>query len=333
MNIFVTGAAGFIGSTFVYESLKKGLMVIGCDNFSNSNKTIIKKISDKFQNFLFFNMDIRDRDALNTIFLNHKVDCVVHFAALKSVFESELNKDLYWNNNVEGTEALLNSMDLNEIDRIIYSSSAAVYGATNNIPMDERSKLNPLNQYGKTKQRCEELIKEWSRDSNRSIILRYFNPGGSHEDMCCYENPLTSQGNIISEVLKVVLGVKKIFQIFGDDYNTKDGTCERDYLHISDLIEGHFLSLDYLENVSGFEIFNLGAGKAISVMGLLNQFKKTNNLAFPINISARRDGDMDICYADCTKSNKYLGWKCKKSFRDICKTAYEVIDRNRDEIK
>ena len=333
MSLLVTGAAGFIGGTFTYEALKKGYTVIGCDNFSNSKPETIKKIKKLFpDNFIFNEVDIKDSDGLNKAVENKNITQVIHFAALKSIPESEQFPEKYWDNNLKGTENLLNIMKINNIKELIFSSSASVYGQSAKQPITEESKVEPLSVYAKTKAASEGLIKESALKENlKAISLRYFNPLGSHSDLIIYENPMTEFGNIMPKLLRVFLEIDNDFSIFGDDYNTRDGTGERDYLHISDLIEGHFLALSHLSNISNYDVFNLGTGKGVTVLELLNAFQEVCDINIQKKFKNRRSGDVDVCYSDPTKSNKILKWNAKRSLFDMCDDSIKSIKKNKDE--
>ena len=330
MSLFVTGAAGFIGGTFAYEALKRGYKVVGCDNFANSKPETIEKIKKLFpDNFIFCEVDLKNIDDLNKAVENKNISQVIHFAALKSIPESEEFPDKYWENNLDGTANLLNVMKINNIKELIFSSSASVYGQSAKQPITEEGKVEPLSVYAQTKASSEELIKKsTSEEALKAISLRYFNPLGAHSDLVIYENPMTEFGNIMPKLIKVFLGIENDFSIFGDDYNTRDGTGERDYLHISDLIEGHFLALSFLKNISNYDVFNLGTGKGITVLELLKAFKDASKKDINTEVKDRRLGDVDSCYSDPSKSNKILGWRAKKSLFDMCNDSIESIKKN-----
>tara|TARA_B100000965_G_scaffold90530_1_gene73752 strand:- start:523 stop:1527 length:1005 start_codon:yes stop_codon:yes gene_type:complete len=334
MSIFVTGAAGYIGGTFAFEALKRGYKVIGCDNYINSKPNTIQKIKKLFpENFVFYEIDLKNIDDLKKVIKKENISQVVHFAALKSVPESEEFPEKYWKNNVDSTENLLNVMRQNNIKELIFSSSASVYGQTKEQPITEQNKLDPLSVYAKTKAASENLIKEISLKGDlKAISLRYFNPLGAHSDLVVYENPMTEFGNVMPKLLRVFLKIDDNFSIFGDDYDTRDGTGERDYLHISDLIEGHFLALSYLKNISNYDVFNLGTGEGITVLELLSAFEEVSGSNIKKKIKDKRLGDVDVCYSDPSKSNKILGWNTRKSLFDMCNDSIQAIKRNIDEL-
>ena len=330
MSLFITGAAGFIGGTFTYEALKKGYRVVGCDNFSNSKPETINKIKEIFpDSFTFYELDLKNTDDLNKAIEQENIAQVIHFAALKSVPESEKYPKLYWENNLESTKNLLHSMKENEIKELIFSSSASIYGQSDIQPITEQAEIKPVSVYAKTKAAAEELIIESSLNSDlKAISLRYFNPLGAHQDLLIFENPMTDFGNIMPKLLRVFLDIDSIFSIFGNDYDTRDGTGERDYLHISDLIDGHFLALSFLKNISNYDVFNLGTGKGITVLELLKAFEDASNKDINTEVKDRRLGDVDSCYSDPSKSNKILGWSAKKSLFDMCNDSIESIKKN-----
>lgn len=333
MRILVTGAAGYIGGTFCSEMLKKGFSVLGCDNFSNSTEIGIRKLQKKFPNFFFKKIDLCERKGIYNLMQKSKVDTVAHFAALKSVPVSEIHPEKYWKNNVDGTKNLLKAMSEHAIRSLIYSSSAAVYGNSTAQPVKETYTLNPKSVYGKTKVECENLIQKWSINRNKAVVLRYFNPLGSHKEKFFIDNPFSDHGNVISSILKTSFGKSDFFPIFGDDYDTTDGSGERDYIHVADLIEGHFAALLYLEKQNiNYDIFNLGTGRGCSVKELVKKFEEATGLKIKTKILKKRKGDLSVSYADCRKSNKILGWKCKRGISEMCFDAYDSVKKNLDEL-
>ncbi len=334
MKIFVTGSAGFIGGTFTYEALKKGYEVIGCDNFVNSQRKTILKLKELFpKSFIFYETDLKDIDGLTRIIQTENISQVIHFAALKSIPESEKFPEKYWNNNLEGTKNLLKAMKINEVKELIFSSSASVYGQSSEQPIKEEFQINPLSVYAKTKAESEKLIKESALMGDiNAISLRYFNPLGAHNDLVVYENPKTEFGNIMPKLLRIFLKIDDDFSIYGNDYLTRDGTGERDYLHISDLIEGHFSALSYLKEITDYDVFNLGTGKGVTVLELLKTFEEASGVTIKTKMNNRRSGDVDVCYSDPTKSNKILGWKTKKSLFDMCNDSIKSIKKNINEL-
>jgi len=325
-KILVTGAAGYIGGTFTYEALKRGFNVLGIDNFSNSSYLQIEKIKKKFnKNFFFLKKDLLDND-LHKIDNISEVDAIFHFAALKSVPESENNPNEYFKNNVEGTRRLLNLMQHASINKLIFSSSAAVYGDQDRQPINELAELKPKSVYADTKKISEDILRDSAESNNLKVIsLRYFNPLGSHKDKVISESVESSSGNIMSMILKSAIGLEKKIKVFGKDYSTRDGTGERDYIHINDIIEGHFKAYKKIDKIDCYDNFNLGTGRSISVIELLNTFNQVNNKQINYEFSPRRNGDLAICYADPSKANDLLEWEAEYSLEEMCKDAWEAI--------
>mgnify|MGYP001169530799 CR=1 FL=1 len=327
MKILVTGCAGYIGGTFCYEALKKGLEVIGIDNFSNSNDKFINYFLKNYSNnFNFIESDIRNRLQMNEIFNSFKnLECVMHFAALKSVPESEELHDLYWQNNVEGTENILELMQITGTKNIIFSSSAAVYGEQETQPINEKAKPNPTSNYALTKFESEKRIKKFaSNQSINAVSLRYFNPVASHQDYVICEDYIKSD-NLMSVILQAATKKIKSLKIYGNDYPTEDGTAKRDFIHINDLIDGHFFALDKIDSFKNYNEINLGTGIGISVLEMVQTFKKVNNVDFPIEFSARREGDISINYGQVNKAKEVLGWQSNYNLEKMCKDAWEAI--------
>ncbi len=331
MNILVTGVAGYIGSTFAFEAIKRGHMIFGIDNFSNSTDSFVKKIKEeKPDNFFFQSCDLSKYDDLKEYFSSLKkqidISTVIHFAGLKSVPESEKKIEKYWDNNVKGTNNLLKMMSIHNIKDIIFSSSASVYGKQELQPIREDASLKPASVYAKTKKAAEELLQnEVLTKEINAISLRYFNPIGSHKDYIIFEDFDKPYPNLMSSIISVAKGINDKVLIYGDDYNTVDGTGERDYIHIFDLIDGHFAALDYLDHIKGYEVFNLGTGKCISVKELIKNFEKINKIKIPYEIVDRRPGDISTCYADPSKAKKELKWTSKYNLNDMCKDSWEPI--------
>ena len=329
-NLVITGVAGYIGSTFTYQALKKGYEIIGIDNFSNSNDGIIKEFSRKYPHqFTFKQSDIKNQSEINSMLsLNKNIDCVLHFAALKSVPESEEKFDLYWENNVEGTKNLLKAMENNGIKNMIFSSSAAIYGEQKIQPINEKAKPKPLSNYASTKLESEYCIKEYASNAIiNAISLRYFNPVGSHQDYVIYEDYKKST-NLISAILQAATKQTKSLKIYGNDFPTNDGTAERDFIHISDLIDGHFLALDKIGTLENYIEINLGTGMSVSVLEMVKAFKKVNKVDFQVDFAARRQGDVSINYSQADKAREVLGWQSSHNLEKMCKDAWEAIQND-----
>ena len=327
MKILVTGCAGYIGGTFAYEALKKGYKVIGLDNFSNSNKKNINHLKKTFpENFIFFEIDLLDDNLIKKLKKHADINSVLHFAALKSVPESEKNPELYIKNNVEGTKKLLSLMQILSIKRIIFSSSAAVYGNQEIQPIKETAPLSPKSVYAKTKKLSEDLIAKHAQiDSFKAISLRYFNPIGTHEDYVITDNFEGINGNIMAMLIRVAIGLEQKLYIYGDDYPTTDGTGERDYIHINDIVNGHFRALEKVELIDEYEVYNLGTGSYTSVLELIKTLEKVNGLKIDYKITSRRAGDLARSYADPSKANAELNWEARYNLETMCKDAWGGI--------
>ena len=330
MKLMVTGAAGYIGSTFTYEALKKGYRVVGIDNFCNSDDVIVSYFLRNYPDqFKFIELDLQNQTELKSTFKQHKnIDCVLHFAALKSVSESEEKFDLYWKNNVEGTKSLLEAIEINGIKNIIFSSSAAIYGEQEIQPINEEAQTKPVSNYALTKLESENHIKDYASNGIiNAISLRYFNPVASHEDYVIHED-YTKSNNLISVILQAANKKIDVLKIYGNDYPTKDGTAERDFIHISDLIDGHFFALDKIGTLENYLEINLGTGKSVSVLEMVKVFKKVNKIDFEIDFAARRKGDVSINYAKVDKARDVLGWQSSHNLEKMCKDAWEAIQND-----
>lgn len=327
MEILVTGCAGYIGGTFAYQALKKGYKVVGLDNFSNSNKKNINLIEKTFpQNFTFFEIDLLDDNLIKKLKEHIDIYAVFHFAALKSVPESEQKPDLYTENNIGGTKKLLSLMQALSINRIIFSSSAAVYGDQKIQPIKETAILNPKSVYARTKKLSEELIKKQTQTGSiKAISLRYFNPIGAHEEHVIADSIEGNNGNIMAMLIRVANGLEEKLNIFGDDYSTDDGTGERDYIHINDIVDGHFKALEKLELIDEYEVYNLGTGSYASVLELIQILEKVNGLKIDYQITSRRPGDLARSYADPSKAKAELNWEARYNLETMCKDAWEAI--------
>ena len=326
-TILITGAAGYIGGTFTYEALKRGYKVIGLDNFSNSNKKNINQIKKTFpKNFTFYEIDLLDDNLIEKFKKHTDIHYVFHFAALKSVPESEKKPDLYIKNNIEGTKRILSLMQALSITRIIFSSSAAVYGDQEVQPITETAVLNPKSIYAQTKKLSEELIEKQAQlDNFKAISLRYFNPIGAHNDYVITDNFEGVNGNIMAMLTRVAIGLEEKLNIYGDDYPTADGTGERDYIHINDIVEGHFKALEKLNSIDKYDVYNLGTGSYVSVLELIQTLENVSSLQIDYRITSRRSGDLARSYADPSKANRELNWEARYNLETMCKDAWEAI--------
>ena len=328
MTILVTGGVGYIGSHTVVELLNSCYEVVCIDNFNNSKPEVldsIKKITNK--EFKFYEGDVCNKTLLKNIFQENKIDAVIHFAGLKAVGESVEKPILYYRNNIDSTLSLLEVMSEFNCKKIVFSSSATVYGKPKSLPIKEDFDLSTTNPYGTTKLVIEGILKDlYKSDCNWSIaILRYFNPIGAHNSGLIGEDPNGIPNNLMPYILKVANKEYANLKVFGNDYNTHDGTGVRDYIHVVDLALGHIKAIEYILNNNGLDCFNLGTGKGYSVLDLVNTFKKVNNVDIPYVIVERRQGDIDACYADVSYALDKLNWKALKSIDDMCKDSYNYI--------
>lgn len=328
MSILVTGGTGYIGSHTVIELLKENKEIIILDNLCNSSIEVLDKIKQiTGKDCKFYEADVRDEKALEKVFTENKIDSVIHFAGLKAVGESVKIPLEYYDNNVYGTIKLLKAMKKFNCKKIVFSSSATVYGdpGTPKYTEDmERGKVS--NPYGATKAVIEQMLEDlYSSDKEWTIsILRYFNPIGAHESGLIGDNPNGIPNNLMPYIQKVAIGELKELSIFGNDYETKDGTGVRDYIHVVDLAIGHVKALEKLEK-SGIYIHNLGTGCGYSVLEIVNTFEKVNNVKISYKIAPRRAGDLAIYYADPTKAEKELGWKAERGIEEMCKDSWNFI--------
>ncbi len=338
-NILVTGGIGYIGSHTTVELLNNNYKVFIIDNLINSDKKVlgdIKKIvgETKFNNLTFFKIDLLKLNNLDMCFNSiGSVDVCIHFASLKAVKESVDNPLLYYDNNITGALNLIKCLKKYNCKKLIFSSSATVYG-NSNPPLSEDSITgnNLLNPYGKTKYMIEEILKDLiTADKSMSVILlRYFNPVGAHKSGLIGENPNGIPNNLMPYILKVLSGELEKLTIFGDDYNTEDGTCVRDYIHIEDLAEGHIKALEKInKEKSGLFIYNLGTGNGYSVLDIVNTMKKVTGKDIPFVIGKRREGDSEIVYCSSDKSRKELGWEAKRDLNKMCLDSWNYIQNKK----
>ena len=326
-KVLVTGGAGYIGSHTVVELLERGDEVVIVDNFSNSNKEVldnIKKITNK--DFKFYEIDYLNKTELEKVFEENKIDSVINFAGFKAVGESVEKPLEYYHNNIGGAVILLETMKKYNVKKFVFSSSATVYGDPEVIPITEECKIGgTTNPYGTTKLFIEQILQDLyvSDDTWDIAILRYFNPVGAHESGLIGEDPKGRPNNLMPFITKVAAGILPELSIFGNDYDTKDGTGVRDYIHVVDLAKGHLLALDKLDKENkGIFIYNLGTGNGYSVLEMVETFKKVNNVDVPYKIVDRRPGDIAMCYSNPSKAEKELGFKATKSLEDMCRDGW-----------
>jgi UDP-glucose 4-epimerase len=324
-KILVTGGAGYIGSHTCVELLDSGYQVLVLDNLSNSKKMVLDRIEEiSNQSIKFFPHDLLDTELLASVFANNKIDAVIHFAGSKSVSESVSDPLSYYQNNVGGAMSLLKAMGDFGVKKLIFSSSATVYGDAREMPINETAPLQAMNPYGQTKIVIEKMLEDIHRaDPEWNIVsLRYFNPGGAHASGKIGEDPRGIPNNLLPYVSQVASGKLKQLTIFGKDYKTSDGTCIRDYVHVVDLALGHIAALDKIDQSAGCATYNLGTGNGSSVLELVNAFQEANEMDIPFVYGPRRPGDIDASYADVERANRELGWYAKRNINDICRDAW-----------
>jgi UDP-glucose 4-epimerase len=332
MSILVTGGTGYIGSHTCVELMDMGEDVIIYDNFCNSKPQIadrIRTITGK--NPMLIEGDILDIERLRSTFTAHKIDAVIHFAGLKAVGESTIIPMDYYNNNVTGALNLVRVMDEAGCKTIVFSSSATVYGIKAPFPYKETMALTPTSSpYGATKVFIERILQDICASDNEwsAVLLRYFNPIGAHESGLIGENPRGIPNNLMPYIGKVALGELPFLRVFGNDYNTPDGTCIRDYLHVVDLALGHCAALDYAQKHRGTEIVNLGSGHGYSVLEIIFAFEKASGVKIPYEIAPRRSGDLDEFYANAEKARELFGWQTQRSIDDMCKDTWKFIQKS-----
>lgn len=328
MKILLTGGIGYIGSHTLVELLNNSYEVVVIDNFDNSKPEVIEKVKDiTKKDFKFYEGNVCDKNILNKIFEENDIQAVIHFAGYKAVGESVKEPLKYYRNNLDSTLTLLEVMKKHNCKKIVFSSSATVYGKQTVLPIKEDSSLSTTNPYGTTKLIIEGILRDlYKSDPTWSIaILRYFNPIGAHSSGLIGENPNDIPNNLMPYVLKVASGEYPCLSIFGNDYDTKDGTGVRDYIHVVDLSKGHVKAIEYLKSNIGIDAYNLGTGIGYSVLDLVKTFEKVNHVPVNYKIVDRRPGDVDACYADASYALTKLNWKAEKTLEDMCRDAYNYL--------
>ncbi|MBR1759420.1 MAG: UDP-glucose 4-epimerase GalE [Lachnospiraceae bacterium] len=338
MHILVTGGAGYIGSHTIIELIEAGHSVVAIDNLVNSSKESLKRVGEIVgQEIPFYEVDIRDREGLEKVFASNKFDCAIHFAGLKAVGESVTHPWEYYENNIGGTLVLVDVMRKHGCKNIIFSSSATVYGNPAMIPITEECpKGHCTNPYGQTKSMLEEILTDLhtadvkNADPNpwNIVLLRYFNPIGAHPSGRIGENPNGIPNNLMPYITQVAVGKLAKLHVFGDDYDTHDGTGVRDYIHVMDLANGHVKALTAIEKKCGVAIYNLGTGNGYSVLDIVNTFSEVNGVEIPYQIDPRRLGDIATCYADPAKANRELGWKAERGLAEMCRDSWNWQKNN-----
>lgn len=329
MRILVTGGAGYIGSHTAVELLERDYEVVIVDDFSNSKPEALKNIKQiTSKDFKFYEADLLDREKLDRIFTENEIDVVIHFAGYKAVGESVLEPLKYYHNNIGSTVALCSVMQKHNVKKIVFSSSATVYGMPEKMPITEDFPLSATNPYGWTKFMIERILTDlYTSDNEWSIsLLRYFNPVGAHESGLIGESPNGIPNNLMPYITQVATGKLKSLNVFGDDYDTIDGTGVRDYVHVVDLSLGHIAAVEHLKK--GVNSFNLGTGKGTSVLQLVEAFEKANDIKIPYKIAPRRPGDIAVCYADTVKAENELKWNSRFDINRMCRDAWN-FEKNR----
>lgn len=325
-KVLVTGGAGYIGSHTLIELFKKGYEPLVIDNLSNSRKETIKNIENHLKkNIPFFNVDLVNYKDIETIFKNHQIDCVIHFAGKKSVPESILNPFMYYRNNVVGTLNLVEAMNKYSVKKIVFSSSAAIYGNPKKLPIYENMQsISQANPYGSSKYLVEKILEQlWMADKEWSIInLRYFNPIGADRNGVIGEDPLYKPTNLMPLIMNAATYPENRLDIFGNNYRTPDGTCIRDFIHVVDLAKGHIKALDKINEHGCYHSINLGTGKGISILELIKEFEYISGKKVNYNFSEKREGDVPISYADVTLAKEILKWESKLGINEMCIDAW-----------
>lgn len=332
MNILLTGGAGYIGSHTIIELDKKGHSVVVVDNLVNSNKEALRRVGEIIgKNIPFVQADVRDRVAMETVFADNAIDAVIHFAGLKAVGESVAKPLEYYENNMNATFVLLDVMRSHGCKNIIFSSSATVYGNPAEIPITEDCpKGQCTNPYGQTKSMLEEVLKDVQKADPEwnVVLLRYFNPIGAHKSGRIGENPNGIPNNLMPYITQTAVGLRKELGIFGNDYDTPDGTGVRDYIHVVDLASAHVAALQAIQRNCGLAVYNIGTGRGYSVLDVVKAFEKVNNVNVPYSIKPRRPGDIATCYCNPAKAKAELGWEAQYDIEDMCRDSWNWQKNN-----
>ena len=332
MNVLVTGGAGYIGSHTCVELLERGYGVIVADNLVNSSAKSLERVQQITGKSLdFYEIDVRDRAALDRIFEKHDINCAIHFAGLKAVGESVAMPLEYYDNNLNSTITLCRAMKDHGVKNIVFSSSATVYSGDNEMPLKESSRTGMCtNPYGWTKYMSEQILRDTAfADEEWSIaLLRYFNPIGAHKSGLIGEDPRGIPNNLMPFISQVAIGRREYLNVFGDDYDTPDGTGVRDYIHVVDLARGHVAAINYMRQHKGESVFNLGTGNGYSVLDMVHAFEKVTGRKVPYRIAPRRPGDLATVYASPDKSAELLGWKAEYGLEDMCRDTWAWQSKN-----
>lgn len=336
MKVLITGGAGYIGSHALLEVIEAGHKPVVVDSLTNGHAEAVKRVGKLTGTDIQLAVgDIRDKSFLDGIFTEFAPDAVIHFAGLKAVGESVENPLAYYDVNVSGSRVLLEVMQSHCCNKIVFSSSATVYGEPKYLPYDENHPIAPVNPYGRTKLVVEQMLTDWSAAApeRSALSLRYFNPVGAHPSGLIGEDPLGRPNNLMPFIAQVAIGTRSELEIFGDDYDTRDGTGERDYLHVVDLAEAHVLSLAALPNQAGHDIINIGTGRGVTVKEMVKAFEIACGHSITTSTVARRAGDLSSFYADNKRAQSRLGWAAKLSLADVCRDTWVWQSQNPDGYK
>ncbi|MBP3359614.1 MAG: UDP-glucose 4-epimerase GalE [Clostridia bacterium] len=333
MNILVTGGAGYIGSHTCVELLNAGYDIVVLDNLSNSCEKaldVVREITGR--DFPFYKVDMLDINEMEKVFKENKIDSVIHFAGLKAVGESTQIPVRYYHNNITGTLNLLMLMEKYDVNNIVFSSSATVYGMPETVPITEDFPLSTTNPYGSTKLMIENILTDTVKANPKlsAALLRYFNPIGAHKSGKMGEDPKGIPNNLLPYIAQVAVGKLKELSVYGNDYDTADGTGVRDYIHVVDLALGHLKTVEHCTGKPGVHIYNLGTGKGYSVLEMVEAFKKASGHDIPYKITGRRPGDIAECYANAKKAEKELGWKAQRGIEEMCEDSWRWQKNNPD---
>ena len=332
-TVLVTGGAGYIGSHTMVELLAAGHDVVCVDNLSNSSAEAVRRVAQiAGREPAFHEVDLRDAPALRQVLESYPIDAVIHFAALKAVGESVARPLAYYDNNVHGTLELLAAMQRASVHRIVFSSSATVYGNPDRLPLTEEAPLRPFNPYGHSKAMVEQILRDWcaALPGASAVALRYFNPIGAHPSGTIGEDPADVPNNLFPFITQVAVGKRERLNVWGKDWDTPDGTGVRDYLHVVDLARGHVRALEAIDGLAGFTPINLGTGSGTSVLQMVSAFEQANGVAIPYVIAPRRPGDIAACWADPARAEQLLQWRAERTLAQMCADGWRWQRQNPD---
>lgn len=331
MAILITGGAGYIGSHTLVELLQTDYEIVAVDNFVNSSEEAINRVRNiTGKNLKFYQADLQEKDAVEKIFRENQIDSVIHFAGLKAVGESVSIPLRYYSNNLQSTLNLCEIMKQYQVKKLVFSSSATVYGNPHRVPISEDFPLSVTNPYGRTKLMIEDILRDLYRSDNswNIALLRYFNPVGAHISGLIGEDPKGIPNNLVPYIAQVAGGKLQFLNVYGNDYETKDGTGVRDYIHVTDLAKGHILALQKLDTNPGIEAYNLGTGRGFSVLEMIEAYAKASGRNIPYKLTQRRPGDIASCYADTAKAKQELGFETKLGIEDMCRDSWNWQSKN-----